>query len=242
MSQEQKIALITGANKGIGLEAARQLGKAGFHVLIGARDGARGEQAAATLRSEEVSARPVSLDVTNQASIDAAVADVQSVEGRLDVLVNNAGIGLDRHPPSELEMATLRETMETNFFGPFAVAKAFMPLVRQAPAGRIVNVSSSLGSLHHLSDPEWVAHQALFSAYSMSKTALNALTVLIAAELHGSSTKINSVEPGYTATDMTAGQGFQTPEEAAKVILKFATIGPDGPNGGYFDIRGRLAW
>jgi NAD(P)-dependent dehydrogenase (short-subunit alcohol dehydrogenase family) len=239
---DNRIALITGANKGIGFEAARQLGKLGIRVLIGARDPARGQTAAATLSAEGVAARAVTIDVSDQASIAAAAQEIAAQEGKLDILVNNAGIGLERLPPSEMDITRLREILETNFFGVIATTQAFLPLVRQAPAGRIVNVSSSLGSLLHLSDPEWVAFGAQFTAYSISKTALNSWTAILSSELHGSTTKVNAVEPGFTATDMTAGQGFQTTEEAARVIVKYATMGPEGPNGGYFDIHGRLPW
>jgi NAD(P)-dependent dehydrogenase (short-subunit alcohol dehydrogenase family) len=237
-----KVALITGSNKGIGLEAARQLGQSGIHVLIGARDAARGEQAARQLSDEGISARAIRIDVTDQGSIDAAAADIAGREGRLDILVNNAGIALERFAPSELEMATLRQTMETNFFGAFAVAKAFMPMLTAAPAGRIVNVSSGLGSLHHLTDPEWIGYPMMYSAYSISKTALNALTAMMAAEFHGTAAKVNSVEPGFTETDLTGGHGFQTAADAARVLVKFATIGPDGPNGGFFELNGRMPW
>ena len=241
-SLQGRVALITGANKGIGFEAARQLGKLGVRVLIGARDSARGQAAAKTLADEGLNVSVVKLDVTDEIGISAAAAGVETNEGRLDILVNNAGIGLDPCPVSQLDTAALQKTLQTNFYGPFWVSKAFLPLLRRSDAARIVNVSSSLGSLFHLSDPEWVGRPRQFSAYSISKAALNAMTVLLSAELHGTSAKVNSVEPGYTATDMTDHSGFQTTEQAARVIVKYATAGADGPNGGYFDIHGRLPW
>ena len=237
-----RVVLITGSNKGIGYEAARQLGENGMHILIGARDPQRGLDAADRLAQDGISARSVTIDVSDSTSIAQALADIEAIEGQLDVLVNNAGIGLEQTLPSQLDIATLRATMETNFFGAFSTTKAFLPLIKAAPAGRIVNVSSSLGSLLHLSDPQWVGSGRLYPAYSMSKTALNALTALVSIELHGTDAKINSVEPGFTKTDMTGGQGFQTAADAARVIVKYATIGADGPNGGYFDINGRLPW
>lgn len=242
VESSRRIALITGANKGIGFEAARQLGQGGVHVLIGARDAERGQNAAGVLAGEGLSVRAVALDVTDQSSIDRAVADIGEHEGRLDILVNNAGIGLERFVPSALELASLRRTMETNFFGAFAMVRAFLPLIQRSDAGRIVNVSSSLGSLHHLTDPQWVGYNSMFTAYSMSKTALNGLTAMVSAELHGTTAKVNSVEPGFSATDMTGGQGFQTAADAARVIVKYATIGANGPNGGYFDLNGPLPW
>ncbi|MDB6063506.1 MAG: hypothetical protein JWM78_3609 [Verrucomicrobiaceae bacterium] len=236
------LALITGANKGIGFEAARQLGAQGIEILIGARDSQRGQEAVAKLKDEGVSAHAVIIDVSNAASIKAAAATITRDFGRLDILINNAGIGLDRLLPSEVDIAHLREVLETNFFGALITAQTFLPLLRKAAAGRIVNVSSMLGSLFHLSDPQWVGHQTLCTSYSISKTALNGFTALLSAELVGTTVKVNSVEPGYTATDMTKGNGLQTVEQAAKAIVKYATIDADGPSGGYFDIHGRIAW
>jgi NAD(P)-dependent dehydrogenase (short-subunit alcohol dehydrogenase family) len=239
---EQRVALVTGSNKGIGFEAARQLGRLGIRVLISARDPGRGSAAAEALAGEGIQARSVVLDVTDAASIEATLDDLQKNEGRLDILVNNAGIGLEHYRPSELATAKLRETMETNFFGVVAVTQKFLPMLGLSPAGRIVNVSSSLASLLHLSDPEWIGSRHQFPAYSISKTALNAWTAVLSCELHGGTTKVNSVEPGYTATDLTSGQGFQSASDAARVIVKYATIGPDGPNGGYFELNGRMPW
>lgn len=242
MLYSEQVALITGANKGIGFETARQLGQQGIVVLIGARDEGRGRKAVETLKQEEIKARLVALDVTAQSTIDAAAAQIDRDFGRLDILINNAGIGLQLGPASKVGTEHLRTTLNTNLFGAFAVTKAFLPLLRKANSPRIVNVSSTLGSIFHLSDPEWIGYHMNFVSYSISKAALNAMTVLFAAELRDTPIKVNAVEPGYTATDLTNHQGFQTTQEAVKVILKFATIPDDGPTGGYFDISGRMPW
>lgn len=240
--RDDRVALITGANKGIGFETARALGQSGLKVLVGARDADRGQEAVERLAAEGVDARTVALDVLDASSLQASVADVGAAEGRLDILVNNAGIGLTHYLPSSIPIETVREVFDTNFFGAIAAAQAFLPLIKASPAGRVVNVSSVLGSLFHLSDTEWIGHKAHFTAYSMSKAALNAFTVLLSAEVHGTNVKVNSVEPGYTATDLTAGQGLQSPTDAARVVVKYALIDADGPNGGYFDLNGRVAW
>lgn len=239
---DKRLALITGANKGIGFETARQLGAAGVQVLIGARDANRGREAVNALAEQNIVAKAVAIDVANVESIRAAAAQIERDFGRLDILINNAGIGLVRQLPSELNIADLREVLETNFFGALSTAQAFLPLLRKSDAGRIVNVSSMLGSVFHLADPQWVGHQALFTSYSISKAALNAFTALLAAELVGSPIKVNSVEPGYTATDMTKHQGLQTVEQAARAVVKYALLDGSGPTGGYFDMQGRIPW
>jgi len=237
-----KVALVTGANKGIGFATARQLAQLGLTVAIGARDEARGVEAAATVAGEGGKARWVALDVTDQTSIDAAAARIEREFGRLDVLVNNAGVGLANKPASTVEMAAFRQTLDTNLFGAFATLQAFLPLLRRSPSARVVNVSSALGSLFHLSDPQWIGAQSQFVPYSISKAALNMMTVLFANELRSTSIKVNAVEPGFTQTDMTGGQGFATPDVSAQVIVRYATLPDDGPTGGYFDQYGRMAW
>ena len=236
------IALITGANKGIGFETARQLARGGVYVLIGARDQARGEDAVAALAGEGLQARRLTLDVTRQDSIAAAVAEVGRDYGRLDILVNNAGVGLVPAMPSQLDIGLLREVLETNLFGAYAVLQAFTPLLKAAPTARVVNVSSTLGSVFHLSDPQWIGAGTQFPAYSISKAALNMVTAQFSAEFRGSNVKVNAVEPGFTKTDMTDHQGFQTVEVAAQVIVQYATLVADGPNGGYFQHTGRMPW
>jgi NAD(P)-dependent dehydrogenase (short-subunit alcohol dehydrogenase family) len=237
-----KVALVTGANKGIGFATARQLAQNGAIVLVGARDKIRGLDAAEALVREGLNAKWLALDVTDPGSIDSAVAEVERNFGKLDVLINNAGIGLASGTPSNSEVQALRSTFETNFFGAFAVLKGFVPLIRSAAAGRIVNVSCQLGSLFHTADPQWPGYRFPYAAYSISKAALNMLTIQFANELAATATKINSVDPGYTLTDLTAGQGFAKPEDSARVIVRYASLSPDGPTGGFFNEFGRVPW
>src|SRR5262245_16317922 len=239
----RRIALVTGANKGIGLEIARQLAsRHSMIVLIGARDEARGREAADKLRAGEVDVRSIILDVTDQRIIDAAAQRIDHEFGRLDVLVNNAGIFIDPFPPSQVPMDVLRQTFETNVFGVVAVTQAMLPLLRHSLAGRIVNMSSGLGSLSQNNDPSWAFGDKKFLAYNSSKTALNAITIQFAAELKGSGIKVNAADPGYTATDMNRHQGFRTVEQGATAAVRLATLPADGPTGGYFDENGPLPW
>lgn len=245
MSELKKVALVTGANKGIGFETARQLGTLGIIVLIGARNQTRGEAAAEKLRSEDLEAHFIQIDVTDQASIDIAAEKVDRMYGKLDILINNAGISLREWnmPPSQLDIAVLRTTYETNVFGAFAVTKAMLPLLRRADAGRIVNVSSSMGSLSLNSDPDsFAADIPPILAYNSSKTALNALTVFFAKELRGTSIKINSANPGYCATDLNNHSGPQTAAQGAKISVQLATLPDDGPGGGFFAEEGEVLW
>ena len=222
--------LITGANKGLGFETARQLVAAGHQVWIAARDPGRGQQAA-----EELGARFVQLDVTDDASVDAAPRTV----GSLDVLVNNAAIGGEGADPGQTTAEQMRAVYETNVFGPVRVLHAFLPLLEQSPAPVVVNVSSGLGSLGLAADPNsgWAAFAM---AYSSSKAALNMLTLKYAAALPAM--RINAVDPGYTATDLNRHRGTQTVEEGARAIVRFALIGADGPTGGFFDESGARPW
>ena len=239
---DNKVALITGANKGIGKEIARQLGALGITVLVGARDKGRGEEAAAELTAGGADAHAVLLDVTDSATIDAAAAKVESDHGRLDVLVNNAGIALDTGPASALEMDALRRTYDTNVFGVFAITKAFLPLLKRSDAGRIVNVSSGLGSLSQNADPSWDYAAVKPLAYNSSKAALNMMTVIFAAELKDTPIKVNAADPGYTATDLNHNQGHQTVAQGAAAAVRLATLPDDGPTGGYFDEAGIVPW
>jgi NAD(P)-dependent dehydrogenase (short-subunit alcohol dehydrogenase family) len=241
-SKANKIALITGANKGIGLEIARQLGRKEITVLIGARDDKRGQESANRLRDEGIDARFVQLDVTDQTTIDATSEYIEREFGRLDILVNNAAIAIDDGPPSRLGMDVLRRTYDTNFFGQFATLKAMLPLLRKSEAGRIVNMSSSLGSLAQTGDPNFEFADANLLAYNSSKTALNAMTVQFANELRGTPIKINSACPGYVATDMNNHGGYRTVEQGAKIAVELATLPADGPTGGFFNEDGALPW
>ncbi len=245
MSEVRKIALITGANKGIGFEIARQLGAQGIVILAGVRDQARGEAAVQKLRAEAIDAAAIHLDVTDQTTIDAAAISINRTYGKLDILINNAGISVREGstPPSELALEDLRKTFAINVFGVFAVTKAMLPLLRHSEAGRIVNLSSEMGSLSINADPtSFAAHLPPTLAYNASKTALNAITVFFAKELRDTQIKINSVSPGYVATDLNGHSGFLTPEQGAKVPVAFATLTADGPNGGFFRENGVIAW
>lgn len=234
--KSDRVALITGANKGIGLETARQLGKQGITVLVASRDKQRGEKAAAALRSEGINAQGIELDVTNQTTIDAAVAEVSRQFGKLDILVNNAGILPEIEPPSQCDFGNLRATFDTNFFGLFAVTQAFLPLIRKSAAGRIVNVSSLLGSLAGFQSGKD------YFAYSASKVAVNAFTIGLAAELRSTPIKVNAASPGYTATDMNNFRGTQTVEKGAIIPVRLATLPPNGPTGTFVDLSGPIAW
>ncbi|MCC5602072.1 SDR family oxidoreductase [Nostoc favosum] len=239
-----KVALITGANKGIGYEIARQLGSRGATVLVAARDIKRGEEAANKLRLNEIDARTIQLDVIEQKTIDSAVKQIESEFGKLDILVNNAGIisDSDRLPPSQVDIETLRHTYETNVFGVFAVTKALLPLLKKSTAGRIVNLSSGLGSLTQNSDPNYEFADFKLLAYNSSKTAVNAITVLLAAELKDTPIKINAADPGFTATDINQYQGYRTVEQGAIVAVRLATLPDDGSSGGFFDENGVVPW
>ena len=243
MPSSKKIALITGANKGIGYEVARQLGKQGCTVLVGARDAKLGEDAANKLKKEGVEAAFVALDVTRRATIEAARAGIEKDFGRLDILVNNAGI-YDRGdgPPSSAEIDAVSRTLETNFVGALAVAQAMLPLIRKSAAGRIVNVSSELGSITGFGDPNWKFAAVKRIGYCASKAAMNMMTAQLAAELRDTKIKVNSVNPGYTATDLNNHQGPQTIEEGSAETIRAALIGDDGPTGQFLETGGTLPW
>ncbi|HEX3120646.1 MAG TPA: SDR family oxidoreductase [Candidatus Acidoferrum sp.] len=243
MPSSKKIALITGANKGIGYEVARQLGKHGCTVLVGARDAKLGEEAANKLKKEGVEAAFVALDVTRRDTIEAARAGIEKEFGRLDILVNNAGI-YDRGdgPPSSAEIDAVSRTLETNFVGALAVAQAMLPLIRKSAAGRIVNVSSELGSITGFGDPNWKFAAVKRIGYCASKAAMNMMTAQLAAELRDTKIKVNSVNPGYTATDLNNHQGPQTIEEGSAETIRAALIGDDGPTGQFLETGGTLPW
>jgi NAD(P)-dependent dehydrogenase (short-subunit alcohol dehydrogenase family) len=231
--------LITGANKGLGLETARQLVSAGHKVFLGSRDAARGLRAA-----NDVGAMPVQLDVTDDASV-AAAAQVVAAAGGLDVLINNAGIQAEMSSTGVLGAGEhtgdiMRTTLETNVIGPVRVLHAFLPLLQQSSAPVVVNVSSGLASLAGLSDPSFQAYGYPGVAYPTSKAALNMITIQYAKAFPGM--RINSVEPGFTKTDLNHNTGHQSVEDGAAVIIGLALIGPDGPTGGYFDANGPLPW
>lgn len=239
-------ALVTGANKGIGLEVARQLAERGYTVWLGARDEARGVAAARQL-ADAGDVRYVRLDVTDEASVRAAATRIGEQTGALDVLVNNAAVLLEADGfPGTRSLETVHSTFDVNFYGPLRVTQAFLPLVKQAKDGRIVNVSSTMGSISALFDPDSALAPLLQQypnfVYAASKTALNAQTTWLAVELAGTRVKVNSVCPGYNATDMNNHAGTQHPREGAKVVVRAATLGPDGPSGVFLDASGTVGW
>ncbi|MFC5528490.1 SDR family oxidoreductase [Cohnella yongneupensis] len=243
MARFERIALITGANKGIGLEIARQLGQQeGVTVLLGARDEARGQEAANRLRAEGISAEFIRLDVINHQSIDQAAGFIEGKYGKLDILVNNAGIFLQEKEPSENDVATLLQVYDTNVFGVFRTTKAMLPLLRKSDNGRVVNLSSSLGSLTLNSDPGFELASFLVLGYNSSKTAVNALTVFFANELKNTRIKVNSADPGYCATDMTGHAGSRSPAQGAIAAVRLATLPPDGPTGVFYNEDGPVPW
>lgn len=238
----ERIALVTGANKGIGMEIAKQLGQQGVMILLGARNQERGQEAASLLRAEGIAAQYLMLDVTDQESIDEAAAYIADAFGKLDILVNNAGIYIMEKQPSEMDFSTLSQVYDTNVFGVFRTTKAMLPLLRKSDAGRIVNMSSSLGSLTLNSDPNFELASFLALGYNSSKTAVNALTVFFANELKNTRIKVNAADPGYCATDMTGFAGSRTPAQGANAAVRLATLPPDGPTGVFINDAGHVPW
>jgi NAD(P)-dependent dehydrogenase (short-subunit alcohol dehydrogenase family) len=232
--QIPRIAIATGANRGIGLEVIRQLARQNITVILGARDLEKGQATAETLAKEGLEVLPRWLDVTNQESIDRLAAQVKEEFGRLDILVNNAGILYDTWQQAiNANFDTVREALETNTFGPWRMCQAFIPLLRQSKHGRIVNVSSGAGSLTSMSGGT--------PAYSVSKVALNALTRMLADELRTTGILVNSICPGWVATEM-GGAGGRPVEDGAAGIVWAATLPDDGPSGGFFRDGKPLPW
>jgi NAD(P)-dependent dehydrogenase (short-subunit alcohol dehydrogenase family) len=227
------IALVTGANKGIGYATARQLGALGFTVLIGARDEALGQRAERELRDQGITACFVRLDVTDEKSVAAAASWIDDTYGMLDVLVNNAGIarGDASGKPSETTLSTLRTVFETNVFGVVAVTNAMLPLLRRAPAARIVNVSSEVGSIGSMTDPASPLFPMASVPYPSSKAALNMVTAMYAKELGDTAIKVNAANPGYCETDLNGKRGFRSPEQGAAISVHLATLPADGASG-----------
>jgi len=231
-----KTVLITGANKSIGFETTRQLLEAGYYVYLGSRDEANGDEAVARLKADGLTrVEAIQIDVSNSASIEAARTELGTKLESLDILINNAGIsGGFPQSPTSLNIEKIRQVFDTNFFGTINVTMAFLDLLKKADAPRIVNVTSGLASLTLHSDPSWKYYNAKGGAYGPSKTALNAYTIALAHELRESAFKINVVDPGFTATDFNNHRGTGSIPNAAKIIVKYATIGADGPTGRYF--------
>lgn len=250
---DKQVALVTGANQGIGLQIAKDLVSHGFTVLVGSRDFARGEAAASTIDGD---ARALRLDVTDHTSISAAAEYIRDEFGRLDVLVQNAAISnMSKLPgqtveayaettrPSNVSLDEMRAVWDTNVFGVLAVYQAMLPLLRAAPAARIVNVSSGVGSLTRTSDPAYPYRSIFGPVYPASKTALNALTLAMAIELEKTPIKVNAVSPGFTKTNLNNYAGTETVEEGAREAVRVALLGPDGPTGTFTHATlGTIPW
>lgn len=242
-SGKAKIALITGGNKGLGLETARQLGGRGVTVLVGARDLDKGEQAAEKLRSMGVDARAIKLDVLNEADIQQAADTIAKDYGRLDILINNAGVNyetLGENTTLNVSEQDLRKTFDTNFFAVVNVTRAMLPLLEKSASGRIVNLSSILGSLTLHSKPGGLGTMGL--AYDSSKTALNAFTIHLAAAVKGTGIKVNAAHPGWVKTDMGTSAAPLEIEDGAKTQVQLALLPDDGPTGGFFHLGETIPW
>ncbi len=250
--QDKPIALVTGANQGIGLQIAKDLAAHGFTVLVGSR---RFERGVAAAKSIEGDAHALQLDVTDQGSIAAAAERVRQDFGRLDVLVNNAAISNTSKLPSEsveeysqrnrastVSLDEVRAIWETNVFGTLAVYQAMLPLLRQSPAARVVNVSSSAGSLASVADPAFPYRQIFGPGYSASKTAMNAMTLAMAIELEATGIKVNACSPGFIKTSLNDYEGTGTVEEGAREPVRLALLGPDGPTGTFTRTGGVIPW
>ncbi len=241
MNNTTKVALITGANRGIGFETARELGEQGMIVILGSRDLEKGKAAAAKLTAKGITAEALKLDVTDEADNTAAFDYIEKQHGKLDILVNNAAIVLkDRSPYVQIE--ALREIFDINFFGLVDLTQKLLPLIKKAPAGRIVNVSSVMGSLTLLSDPKsWIYDLKTF-AYGSSKTAVNAFTVCLAHELRDTKIKVNAADPGWVKTEMGGPGALLEVSEGGKSSVRLATLPEDGPTGSFFRVEQEFPW
>ncbi|MGE6832804.1 SDR family oxidoreductase [Priestia megaterium] len=235
MEKHNKVALVTGGNRGIGYELVRQLAMDGFKVILTSRNSETGHEAVQKLKDSHLDVSYVVMDISNEARILKAAAIVNEQYGRLDVLINNAGIYLDENQKLvNMDPSILEKTLATNFFGAYHVIRSFMPLMEKQSYGRIINVSSEYGAMSEMSSSG-------VGAYKLSKFILNGLTQLIAAESKND-IKINAVDPGWVSSDMGGPSAPRTPEQAARSILWLATIGPEGPSGGFFKDGKQIAW
>jgi len=241
MSDATKVVLITGGNRGIGLETGRELGELGYTVILGARDLEKGKAAAAKLASLGLQAEAVKLDM-NSADDYAAVRDfIEKRFGKLDVLVNNAAIVV-KDNSTGVPVSELREIFETNFFGMVALTQTLLPLIKKAPAGRIVNVSSVMGSMGLLTDPNSWLYELKMFAYGSSKAAVNFFTICLAHELRGTKIKVNAADPGWVKTEMGGPDALLEVSEGGKSSLRLATLPDDGPTGGFFRVEQEFPW
>ncbi|WP_311791401.1 MULTISPECIES: SDR family oxidoreductase [Pantoea] len=240
---KSKSVLITGANKSIGFETARQMGRLGYRVWLGCRDEVRGQSAAASLAAEGVDVRLLIIDVTDRATIQAAAQRVLKEEGTLDILINNAGIsGSYPVAPSEQSIRDIEAIYDTNVLGAIRVTQAFLPLLKAAAGASVVMVSSGLGSLTWVSDPNHPFSRVEAMGYNSSKTALNAVTVAFAKELRDVTISVNAVDPGYTATDFNGHTGYRTVEQAAEGIVWLAGLDPLETTAGFYFDKSRAPW
>jgi len=245
MASEKRIALVTGANKGLGFEMARQLGQAGVTVILAARDPQKGEAAAARLRAEGLDVQFLRLDVNNDKDRAAASTFLKDKFGRLDILINNAGISEDALGGGKASTTAgdmIQRTFDTNFFAPVALTQTLLPLIRKSPAGRIVNMSSILGSQTLHADPTSPIYNFKSLSYDASKTALNSFTIHLAHELRDTTIKVNSAHPGWVKTDMGTDAAPMEIPEGAKTGVELALLGDDGPTGGFFHLGSTLPW
>ncbi|QTL51151.1 MULTISPECIES: SDR family oxidoreductase [Priestia] len=235
MSDEKQVALVTGGNRGIGYELVKQLASSGFKVILTSRSSETGNKVTGELRELNVDVSFVLMDVDDPKSIEQAATKVYEQYGRIDVLINNAGVYLDENKHLlDMDPSVIEKTMKTNFFGPLYVMRSFIPLMEKRGYGRIINISSEYGEMRALSSQG-------VGAYKLSKFSLNGLTQLIAAEVKGD-IKINAADPGWVSTDMGGPSAPRTPEETAKSILWLATIGSEGPNGKFFRDKKQIDW
>lgn len=246
MATQKKVAFITGGNRGIGLETARQLGKQGVKIVIGSRDLEKGKAVAEKLRAEGADVDAIRFDITKPADYRESYNYFDKNFGKLDILINNAGISKETfgapNNASTVSKELLRETFETNFFGTIELTQVLLPLIKKSPEGRIVNLSSILGSLTLHSDPESPIYGAKTLAYNASKAALNAFTVHLAHELRDTKVKVNSAHPGWVKTDMGTDAAPMEIPDGAKTSVQLALLSADGPTGGYFHMGETLPW
>jgi NAD(P)-dependent dehydrogenase (short-subunit alcohol dehydrogenase family) len=245
MAKDSKVALITGANRGLGLETAKQLGQQGVTVVVGARKVSVAEETAAQLRQSGIDAYGVQLEVTNAADRAAVAKYIEDKFGKLDILINNAGQttgeGLE-NITSKVNQAGLVEVFNTNFFAVVALTSELLPLIRKSPAGRIVNLSSILGSLALHADPKSPIYNSKPFAYDASKSALNAFTIHLAHELKDTPIKVNSAHPGWVKTEMGTSAAPMEIPDGAKTSVALALLGPEGPTGKFIHLGSELPW